>query len=150
MPARWLFRRQNCWVPHWKKFPMNKIAVCSWGTVNTPSHKGDKCPQFPFYWVKKCLLHSTQVQGCILGPELKHPKGSNHLGLMYTGWQQWVQTAAFPKIVWGSSDRFAARAISDESDKSNFIVISILEQSKANLKVILKNIRILSQLDLHA
>lgn len=43
-----------------------------------------------------------------------------------------------------------ARAISDESDKSNFIVISILEQSEANLKVILKNIQILSQLELNA
>lgn len=105
---------------------------------------------FPFYWVKKCLLHSTQVQGCISDPELKHPKGSNHLGLTDTGWQQRVQTAAFPKIIWGSSDHFVARAISDESDKSNFIVISILEQSEANLKVILKNIQILSQLELNA
>lgn len=50
-----------------------------------PSHKGDKCLQLPFYWVKKRLLHSMQVQECISDPELKHPKGSNHLGLIDTG-----------------------------------------------------------------
>lgn len=63
---------------------MNEIAVCSWGTVNTPSHSGDK---FSFLLGQKMSVTQqvTQVQGCISDPELKHPKGSNHLGLTDTG-----------------------------------------------------------------